>query len=69
MVFAEEEIHVIKLDGIRSVLRYKMAQDGFGTLRILHPLTIAVGSMDAAEAATKWTANAGVMYGSAPAKE
>src|SRR5882757_3210437 len=61
MIFSEEEVHVVELDRVCAILCDQVAKDCGGALRRFHPLFVAVGCMDAAEAAVEGTSDAGVM--------
>src|SRR5258705_1826521 len=61
MVFPEEEVHVVELDGVCAVFCDQMAENCRGALRRFHALFVAVGGMDAAEAAIEGASDACVM--------
>src|ERR1700758_5058393 len=69
MVFPEEEVHIVELDRVCTVFCDQVAEDCCGALRRLHSLLVAVGSVDAAEAAVERATDASVMDCSAFAEE
>src|SRR5581483_3848672 len=69
VVLAQEEIHVVELHRISTVLLSQVAQDGFRARRALHQFAGAISSMNAAETAVEWAANARMMRGCALPEE
>src|SRR3981081_4642792 len=61
MVFPEEEVHIVELDGVCTVFCDQVGENCGGALRRFHPLLVAVGGVDAAEAAVEAASDAGVM--------
>src|SRR5258705_10456528 len=61
MVFPEEEVHIVELDGVSAVFCDQMAENCGGTFRRFHALLVAVGGVDGAEAAVEGASDAGVM--------
>src|SRR3984893_12369910 len=69
MILSQKEVHIVELDGVCAILRDQVAKDRGSALRRFHALLIAVGGMDAAEAAIEGASDAGVMDCGAFAKE
>src|ERR1700712_3069048 len=69
MVFPEEEVHIVELYGIGTVLCDKVAENCGGPFRRFHALLVAIGCVDAAETAVEGASDAGVMDCSAFAEE
>src|SRR6266550_4698229 len=69
MVLPEEEVHVVELDGVCAILCDQVTENCGGTLRRFHTLLVAVGGVDAAEAAIEGAPYACVMDCGAFAEE
>src|SRR5260370_8047298 len=69
MVFPEEEVHVVELDGVCAVFCDQVSENCCGALRRFHALLVAVGGVDATEAAIEGASDAGVMDCGAFAEE
>src|SRR5216683_5114068 len=69
MVFPEEEVHVVELDGVCAVFCDQVSENCCGALRRFHALLVAVGGVDATETAVEGASDAGVMDCGAFAEE
>src|SRR5258706_1193462 len=69
MIFPEEKVHVVELDGVGAVLCDEVREDCGGAFWRFHALLVAVGGMDTAEAAVEGASDAGVMDRGAFAEE
>jgi hypothetical protein len=69
VVFSEEEVHIVELNGVRAVLCDQVTENRSGTLGRFHALLIAVRRMNATEAAVEGASDAGVVHRSAFAEE
>jgi len=63
LVFTQEEVHIVELDGICAVVLDEMGEDGNRTLGRLELFLVAVGCVHTTEAAVKGAADAGVVDG------
>src|ERR1700727_2789870 len=69
VVFPQEEIHIVELNGVGTVVSHEMGKDCSGALWRFHAFFVPIGCMNPAETAVEGTADAGMVYCGTLAKE